>query len=163
MLSWRCCLSPPCLATFTLAPSAWKALSRRWAKAPSMSIGRGNITGCGWRMNWPERVRTSPGASQWQPPPNNAVKQASKRPAFAAVAVHCFCWGIRAHVAFVSRLGYAYGSFQLLHVFTISLRVLEQMPIEVESQCDIGVPHDGLNTLWGPFEIRDEQACRRMS
>ena len=79
-------------------------------------------------MNWPERVRKSPGASQWQPPPNNAVKCALKRPAFAAADIHCFRWSICLNVAFVSHGGsrHAYGSLELLHVFAISRRVFEQ-------------------------------------
>ena len=48
--------------TSTSAPSAWKAPSRRWARAPSTSTGRRSITRCGSNRKGahrPERVAAS--------------------------------------------------------------------------------------------------------
>ena len=62
--------------TSTSAPSAWKAPSRRWARAPSTSTGRRSTTRCGSNRRWRARARTSRSVSRWQHRPNRDLGKA---------------------------------------------------------------------------------------
>src|SRR5450759_3279372 len=49
---WRCCLSPLCSFTSIWARSAWRAPSRRWARARSTSTGPRSTTVSGSTRKW---------------------------------------------------------------------------------------------------------------
>ena len=55
------------LAAAISAPSAWKAHSRPWAPARSMSIGRGSTIASGWKSRMPEPARTARGLTRLWP------------------------------------------------------------------------------------------------
>src|SRR6266851_9857685 len=70
--SWRFSSLPPCWRTSTSAPSGWRARSRRWGPARSISTGPGTITRSGSRKN--RQRATRPRAAHRDPwRPNNSA------------------------------------------------------------------------------------------